>query len=173
MNSHSVDGQKCHSLPFPHRTYPSAQLSPTPSSRRTTWCSTCGLIGFSITAATSSRPVAARANTGVPLGDPADRFVWAITGDRLGPGAARVRDKGRIRLGTRFITENGHDVSVADLIFASGGIVTEDGLVQKEPGGPPLPFLWTFTEMLPKPEDYVLQRSSLHTETIGACDVLH
>ena len=105
-----------------------------------------------------------RAGTGVPLGDSGDTYVWAITGVTTEEGT-RVRDKGKIRLGTRFITDDGRDICVADLIAAAGGAVTDDGLIQKD-GGEKMPFLWTFTEMLPKPEDYILQRSALHLDEI-------
>ena len=81
-------------------------------------------------------------------------------------GTTRVRHKGLIRLGTRFITPDGHDVSVMDVIAAAGGAVSEDGLIQAATGGPKMPFWWSFTDHLPKPEDYVLQRSGLRLEEI-------
>ncbi|MEM9910688.1 MAG: hypothetical protein AAF922_07870 [Pseudomonadota bacterium] len=68
-----------------------------------------------------------------------------------------IQDQGKIRLGTRFITEDGKDFCVGDLITASGGTVTEDGLVSN--GDTAAPFYWAFGDKLPKPEDYVLQRS--------------
>ena len=111
-----------------------------------------------------------RAGTGCPLGSLGDRLVWAVTGDRHPDGSIRVRDKGLIRLGTRFISPDGHDVSVMDVIADAGGIVSYEGLIQPCDDGPKMPFLWTFTERLPKPEDYVLQRSRLHLQDIYYAD---
>ena len=102
-----------------------------------------------------------RASTGVPLGDMRDRLIWAVTGDTVPDGGIRVRDKGRIRLGTRFITDDGQDICVADLIFGRGATVTEDGLIQTGTGGTKMPYHWPFTAMLPNPEDYVLRRSAV------------
>lgn len=98
-----------------------------------------------------------RAATGVPIGDPRDRFVWAVAGTVTTGGAVVVSDKGKLRLGTRFITDDGRDLCIADLIDARGGIVTDDGLVRA--GDAHLPFHWAFSRTLPKPQDYVLQRS--------------
>ena len=102
-----------------------------------------------------------RASTGIPLGDMRDRLIWAVTGDTVPGGGTRVRDKGRIRLGTRFITDDGQDICVADLIFGRGATVTEDGLIQTGTGGTKMPYHWPFTAMLPNPEDYVLRRSTV------------
>ncbi len=98
-----------------------------------------------------------RAATGVPIGDPRDRFVWAVAGTATTGGAVVVSDKGKLRLGTRFITDDGRDLCIADLIDARGGIVTDDGLVRA--GDAHLPFHWAFSRTLPKPQDYVLKRS--------------
>ena len=57
------------------------------------------------------------------------------------------------------IKADGEDVSVLDLILKTGGRLTDSGMVQSGTDGPEVPFLWTFTPSLPKPEDYVLQRS--------------
>ena len=101
-----------------------------------------------------------RACTNEPLGSAKDQMIWAITGDRLADGRLKIRDRGQIRLGTRFITDDGYEVSVADLIHGAGAVVTPDGLIQQGKGQG-VPFLWTFSKMLPKPEDYILQRSVL------------
>ena len=87
-----------------------------------------------------------RACTNEPVGAPNDRMIWAITGDKQPDGSLQIRDRGQIRLGTRFITPEGYDISVADLIQAAGGQVSADGLVVREPGREGVPFLWTFTE---------------------------
>lgn len=111
-----------------------------------------------------------RAATGCLLGSRGDRLIWTVTGERHRDGSICVRNKGLIRLGTRFITPAGHDVSVMDVIADAGGIVGEDGLIQSCVDGPRMPFLWTFTGRLPKPEDYVLQRSKLHLQDIYQTD---
>lgn len=108
---------------------------------------------------------AIRASTGAEVSAPNDVMIWAITGDSVDSGT-RVREKGQIRLGTRFITNDGHDVCIAELVAAGGGTVTDDGLVQLDPNGPKMPFHWKFTDALPKPEDYVLQRSNLKLSDI-------
>ena len=102
-----------------------------------------------------------RAATGCELGTPDDQFVWAITGDTQPDSTTQVRHKGRIRLGTRVITPVGVDISVRELIEGAGGRITPAGLIIRQDGGPQMPFLWTFGDYLPKPEDYVLQRSGL------------
>ncbi|MEM7058583.1 MAG: hypothetical protein AAF557_13390 [Pseudomonadota bacterium] len=102
-----------------------------------------------------------RAATGCDLNSEDDQFVWAITGDQAPDGTIKVRDKGRIRLGTRVISSDGRDISVRELIKGAGGTVTSAGLIARGEGGANMPFLWTFSTYLPKPEDYVLQRSGL------------
>lgn len=106
-----------------------------------------------------------RAATGLPVSDPRDRFIWAITGDRTPDGRAIVvKEKGRIRLGTRHIGDDGRDVCVADLILAAGDVVTESGMIQA--GDYQVPYHWTFSDGLPKPEDYILRRSGTTLEAI-------
>ena len=99
-----------------------------------------------------------RASTGVPVGDPKDAFIQAVTGSVLDDGAISVRQMGKLRLGTRFITPDGRDHCLSDLIDAVGATVTCDGLVQIG-SDDPRPFHWDFAEELPRPEDYILSRS--------------
>ena len=101
-----------------------------------------------------------RAATGCPLGSFGDRMVTAIVGDTQPNGHVKITQLGQIRLGTRFIMAGGEDVSVLDLIAEGGGMVNADGMIITKPGGPEMPFRWTFTQALPLPEDYVLQRSA-------------
>lgn len=99
-----------------------------------------------------------RAATGICTNDPRDRFVWTIAGDGTPGGSGIcVREKRQLRLGTRFITPDGRDFCIADLIEIAGGVVTDEGLVRL--GDAEMPFHWSFSEQLPKPEDYILQRS--------------
>jgi hypothetical protein len=100
-----------------------------------------------------------RAGTGCPLGTMGDRMIAAISGILDPDGSVQITGAGRIRAGTRLIKADGEDVSVLDLILKTGGRLTDSGMVQSGTDGPEVPFLWTFTPSLPKPEDYVLQRS--------------
>lgn len=107
-----------------------------------------------------------RAGTGCELGSKGDQMIWAVAGEVQPNGSVKVRDRGQIRLGTRFITDDGHDLSVEELIAAAGGMVTQNGLIVRGADGSPRPFHWAFTPMLPKPEDYVLQRSAIDLQDI-------
>ncbi|WP_299393798.1 hypothetical protein [Pelagibius sp.] len=107
-----------------------------------------------------------RAGTGCALGTLGDRFIHAVIGETQKNGMMKVSETGLIRLGTRFMTADGEDISVMDLIFANGGLVTEDGYIKTGVSGEKLPFRWTFTAELPKPEDYVLQRSQTTLQRI-------
>ena len=106
-----------------------------------------------------------RAATGCPLGSLGDRMITAIVGTSQPDGRGRIAEVGQIRLGTRFIMDDGEDVSVLDLIAQGGGAITGDGMITFG-RGPKMPFRWTFTPNLPKPEDYVLQRSATHLHDI-------
>jgi hypothetical protein len=100
-----------------------------------------------------------RAGTGCPLGTMGDRMIAAISGVLDPDGSVQITGAGHIRAGTRFIQADGEDVSVLELILRTGGRLTENGMIQSGTDGPIVPFLWTFTLSLPRPEDYVLQRS--------------
>lgn len=102
-----------------------------------------------------------RAATSCEVGSEGDQFVTAIVGDRREDGRFEVRSSGRIRLGTRVFDRNGTDASVLELIELNGGKVTPDGMIMRAGSDQPMPFVWTFGEALPSPEDYVLQRSGL------------
>ena len=111
-----------------------------------------------------------RAATNEPVGSPKDSLIWACTGEQRPDGSIKIRDRGQLRLGTRFITAEGYDVSIADLILGGGAMVSPEGLVIKTIGGAGVPFYWPFTAMLPRPEDYVLQRSALTLGEIYQAD---
>lgn len=100
-----------------------------------------------------------RASTGVAVGDVNDRHIWAVTGDKTFEGFHVVEAK-KIRLGTRFLLNGDKDYSIAEIIEANGGEVTDDGLV-KTGDAVPVPFHWSVSPSIPNPEDYVLQRSCL------------
>lgn len=106
-----------------------------------------------------------RAATNAPVGGPLDGFVWAVTQEHLEDGTIIEKDRGRIRLGTRFVVEGKDSLCVADVIEAKGGFVGEDELVRIGKGEPE-PFVWEHGVMLPKPEDYVLISSGTSLEKI-------
>lgn len=89
-----------------------------------------------------------------------------ITGQREPGGMTRVRESGYIRAGTRIILPDGTDIALLQIIAASGGMLCGNGTITETLGGPEMPFLWRFTESLPKPEDYVLQRSGITLDDI-------
>ena len=101
-----------------------------------------------------------RAATGCAVSSEGDRWVKAVVGERQADGMVEVIEVGRIWAGTRVITAESQDVGVLDLIRAAGATLGEDGLVRTAEGGAGLPFRWTLTPSLPKPEDYVLARSA-------------
>ncbi|PLW78342.1 Hint domain-containing protein [Cohaesibacter celericrescens] len=101
-----------------------------------------------------------RAATGCPLGSIGDRFIHAIIGESQPDGRVKVSEVGQLRLGTRFINEDGEDISIEEIIYARGGMLTEDGYIKASIDGPKMPFRWTNNSKLPKPEDYILQRSA-------------
>lgn len=106
-----------------------------------------------------------RAATGLPTSDARDGFVWAVTGQLSeGSDSVAVVEQAKIRRGTRVITDDGRDLCVEDFIVAGGGTVNEDGFVCI--GDQQMPFHWIFGDTLPKPEDYVLQRSGTTLEEI-------
>ena len=80
-------------------------------------------------------------------------------------GSVIAKDRGRIRLGTRFVFDGKRSYCVADLIKAGGGIVGEDELIRVGDSAP-VPFLWDQDDTLPRPEDFVLTCSDTTLEDI-------
>ena len=114
-----------------------------------------------------------RAGTGCLVDSEGDAWLTAVVGERTADGGVRVIESGRIRAGTRFILPDETDVCVLDLVREAGGEIGEDGLVLPAGAGPEMPgqpFRWPFTKRLPKPEDYVLQRSATTLEDIFAAN---
>lgn len=91
----------------------------------------------------------------MPVGDPRDGFVRAVTGARRADGGVDERESGRIRLGTRFVINGRRPYSVADPIEAAGGTVSADEMIRIG-DGPAIAFHWDLGDALPKPEDFVL-----------------
>ncbi len=114
-----------------------------------------------------------RAATNVPIGDSRDEFVVAVAGTLSSNGSIDVNERGRIRLGTRFLIFDGigyRSFDVADLIFAAGGTVDNNELVRFG-SDEALPFHWDFSPSLPKPEDFVLACSGTTLEEIERASV--
>ncbi|MCA0858829.1 hypothetical protein [Phaeobacter italicus] len=108
-----------------------------------------------------------RAATNCEVGSAEDQFVLAVVGTKQPNGRVKVSEARKIRVGTRVILQDGQDTSLLELITASGGTVTEDGLVQIIDGHK-LPFRWELSDHLPAPEDYILQRSDVTLDAIYA-----
>jgi len=106
-----------------------------------------------------------RAGTNEVVGSPRDQLIHVISGEWDADGKFTTRQRGAIRLGTKFIYEDekgdSYVTCIADIIEHAGGIVRPDGVIMREPGGEGMPFLWPNGPLLPHPEDYVLQRSKL------------
>ena len=111
-----------------------------------------------------------RASTGAPVGSLEDKKIWAVAGAKT-DGSITVSDKGQIRLGTRFIMSDGVILSVLDMIAGMGAMLNQDGFLVRQPTDKTgFVFHWEHMSMLPKPEDYVLQRSQVTMEDIYQAD---
>jgi hypothetical protein len=103
-----------------------------------------------------------RAATNCLVGSLEDRFVKAVTFEDVpGTDSVRILDSGEIRLGTRYMRADGATMSVLETIRKMGASLADDGHVILPGKGEKTPFFWTFGKRLPRPEDYVLQRSQL------------
>ncbi|MGH0004384.1 Hint domain-containing protein [Pseudovibrio ascidiaceicola] len=102
-----------------------------------------------------------RATTGYDVGSEEDQFVWAVTGTSQLDSTIIIEDRKQIRVGSRFILDDGRDVCVLDLIKAAGGTLMENGYIRASGSSEQLPFLWILSNELPAPEDYILQRSQV------------
>lgn len=109
-----------------------------------------------------------RAATGCEVGSQADRRIPAIVTREI-PGSDDdiVVEEGYVRLGTGFVAPDGRSITVDEIIARIGGAVADNGLVLL-PDGTLHPFVWTLSDALPRPEDYVLQRSVLTLNDIYA-----
>lgn len=101
-----------------------------------------------------------RASTGCIVGSLGDQLVEACTYRAHTNGRQQIAERSKLRFGTRFITEEGLDVRLMDIVEAVGDELTENGLIT-DGTSKARPFLWNFSTELPRPEDYILQRSRL------------
>ena len=104
-----------------------------------------------------------RAATGCTAGSDDDRLFWAFLVGEDADGTERVRDKCQLRLGSRFMLKDGRHFSMREYMDGIGIELIEggpyDGYVRFRKSGIVTIFGWTLSDRLPKPEDFVLQRS--------------
>ncbi|MCB9994108.1 MAG: hypothetical protein H6873_10690 [Hyphomicrobiaceae bacterium] len=114
-----------------------------------------------------------RAATGLPTFHPGEQMIHATASFKRPDGSWTETKTGQIRLGTRVILPDGRDLSVLQMSQMYGWGITmdgymiadiklDDGSVRKQT----FLFPWTFSEDLPKPEDYILQRSKVSVPEI-------
>ena len=106
-----------------------------------------------------------RAATNELVGSARDGFVWAVTQEHRSDGSVVEKERGRIRLGTKYIVDGCTIGCVADVIDAKGSFVGEDELVRIG-NNDPEPFVWEHGKALPKPEDFILACSGTTLEDI-------
>ncbi|RWP54741.1 hypothetical protein [Mesorhizobium sp.] len=107
-----------------------------------------------------------RATTGCEVGSEDDREFWASTVYRDKDGTERVRDKKKLRLGTRWVLPNGHHFSMREYMASAGMELLPSGYVKLKQSGLTTIFVWVLSETLPNPEDFVLKRSGTTLEDI-------
>ena len=110
-----------------------------------------------------------RASTGCEVGSADDEEFWAFLIYVDDHGHERVRDKTKLRYGTRWMDDIGRHFSMRTYLEAIGVEIVKDGPLKgyarwKETGITSL-FTWVLSDTLPKPEDFVLARSGT---TLGA-----
>ncbi len=106
-----------------------------------------------------------RVNTNCAVGSYEDQFVLLAIGE-MGKDGLHVRDQGRVRIGARFILPDGRDMSIAEILAASGATVNDEGLVDSKTMPEPTPLHLSFLEAMPQVEDYILARSGLSLDEI-------
>lgn len=111
-----------------------------------------------------------RAATGCAVGSDDDKEFWAFTAYEDKDGTERIRDKKKLRLGTRWMLPNGHHFTMREYMAGVGMELLDDGYVQFKQTGLKVPFIWTFSANLPNPEDFVLARSQTTLEDIYRAD---
>jgi hypothetical protein len=110
-----------------------------------------------------------RAATGCVVGSEDDRELWAFTIYNDEDGDERVKQKAKIRLGTRWMRPDGRHFSVREYLTRLGGELLDCGYIGFSKTGLRLPFAWVLSDTIPKPEDFILARSNT-TPTEGLSD---
>ena len=111
-----------------------------------------------------------RAATGCVVGSEDDKEFWACTSYQDKDGIERIRDKKKLRLGTRWMLPNGNHFTMREYMAGAGLELLDDGYVQFKVTGLRVPFIWTFSPNLPNPEDFVLARSQTTLDDIYRAD---
>ncbi len=111
-----------------------------------------------------------RAATGCEVGSEDDEQFWTFLLYEDNDGSERIREKCQLRLGTRWMLPNGNHFSMREYMNGIGVELIEEGphkgYVRFKQTGAITVFAWTLSQTLPKPEDYVLQRSQVTLEEI-------
>lgn len=107
-----------------------------------------------------------RAATGFDVGSFEDIEIWAFITYDHEDGTQRVKDKKKLRLGTRFLRDDGMSLTIAGHLKMLGMCLRDDGYVEDESTGIRTLYQWCFTDTLPNPEDYILQLSKTSLEDI-------
>lgn len=102
-----------------------------------------------------------RANTGCKVGSYEDRFVLLAEGHVDDKGNLDLWDQGLVRVGARFITGEGKDISIADILGNAGATVNAEGRIEYPHMDFAMPLHLSFLVQMPQPEDYILRRSNL------------
>jgi hypothetical protein len=102
-----------------------------------------------------------RANTGCMVGSYEDGFVLLAVGHLDGKGNLDLWDQGQVRIGARFITAEGNDISIADILKNAGATVNAEGRIELPHMDVATPLHLSFLVQMPQPEDYILRRSNL------------
>ena len=104
-----------------------------------------------------------RAATGCEVGSDDDRQFWAFLVSEEADGTERVRGKCQLRFGSRFMLPDGRHFSMRDYLDGIGveiiGSGPYEGYARFRKTGLISVFPWTLSDRLPKPEDFILQRS--------------
>ena len=115
-----------------------------------------------------------RAATGCEIGSEDDKPFWAFKLYTDKDGTERMGDRCQLRLGTRWMLSNGNHFSMRDYMEGIGIELIKEGphagYVRWKKTGLITVFAWTLSESLPKPEDFVLQRSQVRLEEIYAAN---
>ena len=111
-----------------------------------------------------------RASTGCEVGTPDDDEFHVFKLYKDAQGNERVRDKTKLRYGTRWMMENGQHCTMREYMEGIGVEILQDGPQRgyarwKETGMTTL-FAWVLSDTLPQPEDFVLARSATSLEDI-------
>lgn len=107
-----------------------------------------------------------RAATNCGVGSEEDRELWAFTVYEDKDGNECIRDKKKLQLGTRWMLPNGNHFSMFEYMQGIGLELLPNGYVRWKQTGLISPFVWTLSDTLPNPEDFVLARSGTTLEDI-------